>query len=454
MAERGAEQPAELLPPGQQEEGSDDESVASNEPINPQQLSRFESELKDEMSSIASQVKETVLGMNQQMERKFSQLDRQIHGIEMHLRDQNNNQGISQIRNSTPLQLNTDGGLPTSNLPMTQSAAGTENAISQFAPSRVEFNLPGTNSNTEVSASTSNTRAEYSVKLKPQNFAGTNDDFEDFLTQFEITAEKNGWNYRAKSLYLANSLTGAARALLNELNDIQRRDFRSLVQKLKERFGSENRAEVFRSQLKSRSKGKGETTAELAQAIRKLTRQAYPQVSLDVVEALSIDHFIEALPESEIRLRLREVGPSTLAEAERIAVRMDAHRQADKQRTRFVGKVDQSEQNKGSRENSTEQQMDIISKRMDSLSRSVQDLSNQQRIHAPVYPRNFQNNNSYQRPNRPDFRYMPPQRNFQPRGGNPRFNQQHQAPAQFFRNQPRPQENFRQPVQGPRARLN
>ena len=200
MAERGAEQPAELLPPGQQEEGSDDESVASNEPINPQQLSRFESELKDEMSSIASQVKETVLGMNQQMERKFSELDRQIHGIEMHLRDQNNNQGISQIRNSTPLQLNTDGSLPTSNLPMTQSAAGTENAISQFAPSRVEFNLPGTNSNTEVSASALNTRAEYSVKLKPQNFAGTNDDFEDFLTQFEITAEINGWNYRAKSL--------------------------------------------------------------------------------------------------------------------------------------------------------------------------------------------------------------------------------------------------------------
>ena len=137
-------------------------------------------------------------------------------------------------------------------------------------------------------------------------------------------------------------MTGAARALRTELNKVQRRDFRCLVQKLKERFGSENRAEVFRSQLKSRSKGKGETTAELAQAIPKLTRQAYPQVSLDVVEVLSFDHFIDALPESEIRLRLREVGPTTLAEAECIAVRMDAHRQADKQRTRLVGKVEQN----------------------------------------------------------------------------------------------------------------
>ena len=449
MAENVAEQPAELPLPGQQEEGSDDESVVSNEPDNTHQLSRLENELKDEMSSIARQVKETVLGMNQQMERKFSQLDRQMHNLESHLRDQNNNQAISHFRNSTPVQINTDGGLPSSNLPLTNSVPNSENALNHFQPSRVDFNLPGTTSNTETSTSTSNTGAENSIKLKPQNFAGTNDDFEDFLTQFEITAEINGWSYRSKSLYLANCLTGAARALLNELSETQRRDFRCLVQKLKERFGSENRAEVFRSQLKARSKGKGETTAELAQAIRKLTRQAYPQVSLDMVEVLSIDHFIEALPESEIRLRLREVGPTTLAEAERIAVRMDAHRQADKQRNRFVGKVEQSEQNKSFQEQSTAQQMEAISKRMDSLSKSVQNLTNQQRTHAPVYPRNFQNYGPNQRPNRPGFYNIPPPRHFPLRGGNPRFpNQQNQ------RNQPRLQENFRQPVQGPRARLN
>ena len=149
------------------------------------------------------------------------------------------------------------------------------------------------------------------------------------MTQFEITSEINGWDYKSKSLYLAHCLTGVARALLNELTAEQRRDYQSLVQKLTERYGSENRAEVFRSQLKSRVKGKGETTAQLAQAIRKLTRQAYPRVSLDVVEALAVDHFVDALPEAQIRLRLREVGPSTLAEAEKIAVRMEANITAD-----------------------------------------------------------------------------------------------------------------------------
>ena len=452
MAERDAEQAQELRNPAPQDNVSDNESVSSNEPDNTQQLSRFESELKDEMSSIATQVKETVLGMNQQMERKFSELDRQIHGIELHLRDQNNNQGISQFRNSTPMQTNTDSRMQASSLPMSHS----ENTISQMASTRVDFNLQGTNSNTETSTSTSNTRADNSVKLKPQTFAGTDDDFDDFLTQFEITSEINGWNYRSKSLYLANSLTGAARALLNELNDIQRRDYRCLVQKLKERYGSENRAEVFRSQLKSRIKGKGETTAELAQAIRKLTRQAYPQVSLDVVEALSVDHFIDALPESEIRLRLREVGPTTLAEAERIAVRMDAHRQADKQRIRLVGKVEQNSPINGRPEQNTEQRMESISRQIDTLSRSVQNLNNQQRLHAPVNSRNFPPHNAYSvpRPNRPDYRSMPPRRNFQPRGGNSMMNQQNQDTAQFQRNQYRPQGNFRQPTQGPRARLN
>ena len=176
------------------------------------------------------------------------------------------------------------------------------------------------------------------------------------MTQFEITSEINGWDYKSKSLYLANCLTGVARALLNELTAEQRRDYQSLVQKLTERYGSENIAEVFRSQLKSRVKGKGETTAQLAQAIRKLTRQAYPRVSLDVVEALAVDHFVDALHEAQIRLRLCEVGPSTLAEAEKIAVRMEANITADKQRTRFVGKVEQIEQCKGSE--NTEKQME------------------------------------------------------------------------------------------------
>ena len=67
-----------------------------------------------------------------------------------------------------------------------------------------------------------------------------------FLTQFEITLEINGWNYKVKSLYLANSLIRTARALLNEFSAEQWRDYKSIVQKFVERCSSESRTEVIR----------------------------------------------------------------------------------------------------------------------------------------------------------------------------------------------------------------
>lgn len=55
------------------------------------------------------------------------------------------------------------------------------------------------------------------VTLKPQTFDGS-EDFDEYLTQFEMLCDLHGWDYRTKSLYLASSLTGGARALLSELN--------------------------------------------------------------------------------------------------------------------------------------------------------------------------------------------------------------------------------------------
>lgn len=444
MAQIDPEAPPNLLP--QNDDDSDNESVVLNEPDNTQQFSRFESEMKDEMSSIARQVQETILGMNEQMQQKFNDLDMQIQSMQIQLRDQNNNQGASQPRNSTPMETGTN-----------KNQECTENASrNQMTNEIVDFNLPRLNSNTEQSASTTTqSRVDNYVKLKPQTYTG-HDDFEDFLTQFEITSEINGWDYKAKSLYLANSLTGTARALLNELSAEQRRDYKSLVQKLAERYGSENRTEVFRSQLKSRVKGKGETTAELAQSVRKLTRQAYPKVSLSVIEALALDYFIDAIPETEIRMRLREVGPMTLAEAEKIAVRMEAHRIADKQRTRLVGKVEQDSQDTpSSSPNTVEQQISNISTRIDSLQKSVQNLAQQHtgRTQAANYRNPQQRNNFNHGQNRPYNRNFN-QRHFQSRGGNPAQNYQNNLSAQAPRNQFRPQGNMRQSSQGSGPRLN
>lgn len=73
------------------------------------------------------------------------------------------------------------------------------------------------------------------VKLK--DFHGS-EDFNDFLAHFE-------------SLILASSLAGSAEALLTELNDTQRMDYKSLVDILNRRFGFVENAKLFQAQLKT-----------------------------------------------------------------------------------------------------------------------------------------------------------------------------------------------------------
>jgi hypothetical protein len=87
-----------------------------------------------------------------------------------------------------------------------------------------------------------NCKNNRNISMKPQLYDG-DDDLNEYLAQFEILAEINNWDYITKSLYLAGSLKGGARALLNELDRDQRRDYDSLVRVLNNRYGSAERSE-------------------------------------------------------------------------------------------------------------------------------------------------------------------------------------------------------------------
>ena len=121
------------------------------------------------------------------------------------------------------------------------------------------------------------------------------------------------------------TIIGHARSLLSELDRGGHRDSDTLIKKLVNRFGSVTRSEIYRTQLKSRIRNRGESIPELAQAAKKLVRQAYPCVHKDVIETLAIDYFIDALTDSEIRLRVREFDSKTLADAERSAPNLSMH---------------------------------------------------------------------------------------------------------------------------------
>lgn len=89
------------------------------------------------------------------------------------------------------------------------------------------------------------------VRMKPQQYDGK-DDWDEYVTQFDILSDINRWSYESKSLYLAGSLKGHARAILNELSPSERRDYDKLVKALSNRFGTTNRAEMFRARCNQR----------------------------------------------------------------------------------------------------------------------------------------------------------------------------------------------------------
>ena len=168
--------------------------------------------------------------------------------------------------------------------------------------------------------------------IRPNEYDGSSP-WNDYLVQFEMIADLNAWDDNLCALYLAASLRGSAQAILGDLDGSRRRDYRALVAALGRRFGSGNQSELFRAILKNKTRKTDETLQQMAQDIRRLTKQAYPDASYEMLEALSKDHFIDALLDSDTRWRVYQSRPQSLDDAVVVAVELEAFLKAEKRTT-------------------------------------------------------------------------------------------------------------------------
>ena len=171
--------------------------------------------------------------------------------------------------------------------------------------------------------------------MRPVKYDGL-EDWEEYLSQFEILADINKWDDNAKGLYLASSLTGAARSILSDLTQDERRNYSRLKLVLSRKFDSAYKAEMYRAKLQSRFRQTSESISEFASSIMKLTRQAYPKADLQLLDTLAVDYFIDALEDSDIRLRLRQSQPESITQAETLAIRLETFKNADRFKHRSV----------------------------------------------------------------------------------------------------------------------
>ena len=146
----------------------------------------------------------------------------------------------------------------------------------------------------------------------------------------------NGWSDAEKSAHLAISLRGAAATVLTNLHPSQRRSYEALTATLDSRFGVAHQTELNRSRLKARSRRREETLAELAEDVERLVRLAYPEAAESMVEVLAKDQFVDALPDEDMRLRIRQNKPTTLRDALRLALELESYQIASRQRTKLV----------------------------------------------------------------------------------------------------------------------
>jgi hypothetical protein len=138
----------------------------------------------------------------------------------------------------------------------------------------------------------------------------------------------NEWTENEKGLFLAASLRGQAQGVLGDLPG-DSSDYRYLVQALEERFAPPNQTELYRVQLRNRRIRVVETIPELGQSVRRLTNLAYPRAPTEVKETLAMEQFLDALPDSDMRIRIKQARPQNLNDAIRHAVELEPYLKAE-----------------------------------------------------------------------------------------------------------------------------
>ena len=163
--------------------------------------------------------------------------------------------------------------------------------------------------------------------MKPEKYDGSTC-FETFLAQFQNCAEYNEWDECEKLSYLKWCLKGSAAQMLWGAQDMT---YKKLVLRLRSRFGSADHEERYQSVLQCRRRRQNESLGELAQDIRRLMMLSYPGDQSPIAESLAKEHFIVALEDPELELKVREREPRTLDSALKVAQRLEVFRTAVRQ---------------------------------------------------------------------------------------------------------------------------
>ena len=203
-------------------------------------------------------------------------------------------------------------------------------------------------------------------QLLPKHFDGSGN-WSEFLVQFNVCAQLGQWDDFVKAQAMAGLMTGKALTTYCSLPDRDRNSFTRLVSALTLKF--QERQNVARAKLESRTRQSNEKVQDLASDIWNLTCKSYPDFPMEYREQIGLEALKRAL-DVQLRLRLTDFKAATMDEAVNIVEQFESIMAADVQQKRRYSARAMTAQ----KEPATEGEMDVVMKKLDQLTQQLQQL--------------------------------------------------------------------------------
>ena len=126
-------------------------------------------------------------------------------------------------------------------------------------------------------------------EIKPQQYSGE-EEWDSYISHFELCAELGKWNQDGKLLALCASFTGQARRFYISLPIEERSNYKTVLYKFQEQFGSVRFQSLWLSRLEGRKRGLHESIQALSDDVRMMAQRAYADLDAEAQEMLALNH--------------------------------------------------------------------------------------------------------------------------------------------------------------------
>ncbi|CAC5419936.1 unnamed protein product [Mytilus coruscus] len=162
----------------------------------------------------------------------------------------------------------------------------------------------------------------HTVSIRPEPYDG-GEDWEEYISHFEVCAELGRWREADKVLALAAALRVAAKTFYISLEQTEKRDYGILTQRLGLRFGSTRQQNRWLSRLKMRKRNPGEAIAALADDLCQMAQRAYIDLDARAQEVLALNQLYKSVT-PEVKYQCTNQGCRTVAGAVEVIERYEA----------------------------------------------------------------------------------------------------------------------------------